>query len=214
MDPELEGQSKKLTLHYVDLDTRARAQFATLAMEIGHHCELYDSLSELYAYPPEHGLIVMRDAPSDAGGILSALARLEKAGIWLPVIAVGDAPSPHKIVEAIKAGALDYLSLPLEGSRLERCLVRTAEEAKRTSSLRRRKIEVQELIDRLSTREAEVLDLLACGHSNKLIARELGISPRTVEIHRANMMNKLGARHAASAVRIKLESEQVQLASL
>jgi DNA-binding CsgD family transcriptional regulator len=56
-------------------------------------------------------------------------------------------------------------------------------------------------------REREVLDWLAEGSSNKAIARELDISPRTVEIHRANMMTKLGARHAAEAVRLKLEAK-------
>ncbi|MBL0922469.1 MAG: response regulator transcription factor, partial [Phycisphaerales bacterium] len=59
----------------------------------------------------------------------------------------------------------------------------------------------------LTPREREVLDWLAEGSSNKAIARELDISPRTVEIHRANMMTKLGARHAAEAVRLKLEAK-------
>ena len=60
---------------------------------------------------------------------------------------------------------------------------------------------------RLSRREREVLDWLSEGSSNKAIARQLCISPRTVEIHRANMMSKLGARHAAEAVRLRLEAQ-------
>jgi FixJ family two-component response regulator len=68
-------------------------------------------------------------------------------------------------------------------------------------------IEARDRISTLSTREREVLDWLAEGSSNKAIARELDISPRTVEIHRANMMNKLGARHAAEAVRLRLEAK-------
>jgi FixJ family two-component response regulator len=67
-------------------------------------------------------------------------------------------------------------------------------------------IEARDRISTLSTREREVLEWLARGSSNKAIARELAISPRTVEIHRANMMNKLGARHAAEAVRLRLEA--------
>ena len=72
---------------------------------------------------------------------------------------------------------------------------------------RRRMIEARNRISNLSRREREVLDWLAEGSSNKAIARELEISPRTVEIHRANMMSKLGARHAAEAVRLKLEAQ-------
>lgn len=68
-------------------------------------------------------------------------------------------------------------------------------------------IEARDRIATLSAREREVLDWLADGSSNKVIARELDISPRTVEIHRANMMNKLGANHAAEAVRLKLEAK-------
>jgi FixJ family two-component response regulator len=68
-------------------------------------------------------------------------------------------------------------------------------------------IEARDRISTLSTREREVLDWLAEGSSNKAIARELDISPRTVEIHRANMMNKLGVRHAAEAVRLRLEAK-------
>jgi FixJ family two-component response regulator len=67
-------------------------------------------------------------------------------------------------------------------------------------------IEARSLISCLSGREREVLDWLTRGSSNKVIARELDISPRTVEIHRANMMAKLGASHAAEAVRLKLEA--------
>ena len=59
---------------------------------------------------------------------------------------------------------------------------------------------------RLSKRERQVLELLARGSSNKLIARELSISPRTVEIHRANMLNKIGANHTSEAIRIAIEA--------
>ncbi|WP_255548125.1 response regulator transcription factor [Erythrobacter ani] len=68
-------------------------------------------------------------------------------------------------------------------------------------------IEARGRIANLSVREREVLDWLTEGSSNKVIARRLEISPRTVEIHRANMMHKLGARHAADAVRLRLEAK-------
>jgi DNA-binding CsgD family transcriptional regulator len=69
--------------------------------------------------------------------------------------------------------------------------------------MRRSMVEAQRRIATLSRRERQVLDWLAQGSSNKLIARALDISPRTVEIHRANMMDKLGVQHSAEAVRLQ-----------
>ena len=209
METEILETFEKQTLHFVEGDARERARFAQMAMRLGHTCELYDGLSELAAYPPREGIILMRD-DEQMGGIINAIKSLEEMEIWLPVIAFGEAPNPRKIVDAIKVGALDYIVMPIEDNRLERCLDRTADEAKRTSRLRRRRIEAQRMIEKLSARENEVLDLLADGQSNKLIAYNLGISPRTVELHRSNMMNKLEATHSASAVRIKLEADHLQ----
>ena len=85
-------------------------------------------------------------------------------------------------------------------------MARSAREADAQRQQRARAAEARQRISRLSMREREVLDRLAEGCSNKAIARELEISPRTVEIHRMKMMGKLGARHAAEAVRLRLEA--------
>lgn len=196
----------KQTLHYVDENVGNRARFAQVATELKYHCELYENLEELLAYAPGNGIVIIKDSPKIGGGVVGAMEWLEKLGIWLSVIAVGDVVSPYMIVDAIKAGALDYIGLPIEAKRLQRSLARTVEEAGQVARFRRRKVEARQLLEKLSYREAEVLERLADGSSNKIIARELGISPRTVEVHRANMMHKLGAAHAAEAVRIKIEA--------
>ncbi|MEM9501202.1 MAG: LuxR C-terminal-related transcriptional regulator [Pseudomonadota bacterium] len=197
--------SRKATLHFIDSSSRHRAELARVGFALGHHAEVYGDLSDLSVHPPREGIIVARDAVEE-GGVAMALERLSRLGIWLPLIAVDTQPRPTRIVEAIKAGALDYLSLPLDPERFGRCLTRIAKEAEVFGAARRRMIEARDRISSLSNREREVLDWLAEGSSNKVIARELDISPRTVEIHRANMMTKLGARHAAEAVRLKLEA--------
>ena len=173
---------------------------------LGHHSEVYGDIAELSTHPPRDGIVIARDLPSE-GGLPVVLDRLNRLGIWLPVVAIDEDPSPRRIVDAIKAGALDFLSLPLDPVRLQRCLDRVRQEAETFGAARRRMIEARDRIRTLSAREREVLDWLAKGSSNKGIARELDISPRTVEIHRANMMSKLGARHAAEAVRLKLEAQ-------
>ena len=80
-------------------------------------------------------------------------------------------------------------------------------EADQHAERRRREVEAQRAIAMLSRREREVLELLSAGCSNKEIARRLDISPRTVEIHRGNMMTKLGAGHAADAVRLWIDAQ-------
>jgi FixJ family two-component response regulator len=197
--------TRKAILHFIDADTRQRAELARVGFSLGHHAEVYGDLSELGAHPPREGIVIARDSAAE-GGVAVILERLSRLGIWLPLIAVDVQPRPGRIVDAIKAGALDYLSLPLDPERFERCLARIEKEAEDFGQARRRMIEARDRISSLSAREREVLEWLAEGSSNKVIARELDISPRTVEIHRANMMNKLGARHAAEAVRLKLEA--------
>jgi FixJ family two-component response regulator len=198
--------NRKASLHFIDSCSRQRAELARVGFALGHHSEVYGDLSELAVHPPREGIIIARDTPED-GGVDMILERLGRLGVWLPLIAVDVQPRPNRIVEAIKAGALDYLALPLDPERFTRCLLRIEKEAEQFGAARRRMIEARDRISTLSSREREVLDWLAEGSSNKAIARELDISPRTVEIHRANMMTKLGARHAAEAVRLKLEAK-------
>lgn len=196
---------ERQVIHFVDAASRMRADVARVAFGLGHHAEVYADLGELCEHPRPRGIVVVRDDLA-AGGMAATLELLARRGIWLPLVAMDEAPSTARVVAAIKAGALDYLPLPLEPERLAAMLGRIGEEARAHAEARRRMIEARGRIDNLSVREREVLDWLAQGSSNKAIARELAISPRTVEIHRANMMNKLGAGHAAEAVRLRIEA--------
>lgn len=203
--------AEKLPLHFVDPSSRARAELARFGFSLGHHCEVYGHVGELAKHPPRRGIILVHDSEGAVAGggddvIGTAMERLAALGVWLPLVAIGDGGRAAQIVAAIKAGALDYLVLPVDLAKLGHCLERIAAEAEAYAEARRRMIEARQRIANLSVREREVLDWLSAGSSNKSIARELAISPRTVEIHRANMMLKLGTRHAAEAVRLKLEA--------
>lgn len=207
----IETLNPKLPLHFVESDTLLRAEMVRVGSSIGHHCELYSDFSELAVYPPRSGIIFIHDYVG-SGGIDYASERLFRLGISLPIVAMHKAPTPGQVVKAIKDGALDYLVLPLKAERLEACLARVSTEAARVAQRRQRAISAQGRIATLSHREREVLDALASGESNKGIARQLQISPRTVEIHRANMMTKLGARHAVQAINLKMEAALVGVA--
>jgi FixJ family two-component response regulator len=196
---------QRLMLHIVDGDSRSRAEQARTAFALGHHGEVYSDLTELLGRPPEHGVILLRQRAMDVS-LGELFERLGERGIWLPVIVCAEELQLELVVGAIKSGALDYLQLPLENGRLARSLARVAVEAEAHGSARRRLAEARRRVAQLSKREREVLELLSLGNSNKIIARELSISPRTVEIHRANMMTKLRAGHAAEAVRVWLRA--------
>jgi two-component system, LuxR family, response regulator FixJ len=196
---------QRLKLHITGGDSRLRAEQSRLAFEMGHHAEVYSDLAELIDTAPREGVIIACQNVL-AGGVDRLLERLGEAGIWLSVIAASNDPDVDDVVQAIRAGALDYLRLPLTREEFVRMAAHVIADGGRQAESRRRLIEARQRIGMLSRREREVLDWLSEGCSNKAIARALDISPRTVEIHRANMMDKLGATHAADAVRLRMEA--------
>lgn len=205
----------RITFHIVGGNSRSRAEQSRLILSLGHHAEVYGDLEELIDRPPRDGLIIAcLDLLPDTLNVV--MTKLVARGVWAPLVAARTEPQIHEIVEAIRNGAMDFLKLPLDVGEIRRALSQLSSDAGRHADARRRLIDARQRISNLSPRESEVLDWLAEGCSNKAISRELGISPRTVEIHRANMMQKLGANHSAEAVRLRLDSGlplQVSLAS-
>lgn len=196
----------RLAIHIVDGDSRSRAEQARIAFTLGHHAEVYSDIAELLARPPREGIVLARQRAMEVS-LRDLFDKMGKQGIWLPVIVCDEEPQIEQVVGAIKNGALDYLQLPLEAGRLARSIARVVAEADAHGRARWCRAEARRRVAALSRRERQVLEWLAVGSSNKIIARELEISPRTVEIHRANMMTKLQAAHAAEAVRVWLQSE-------
>jgi FixJ family two-component response regulator len=130
-------------------------------------------------------------------------------GRWFPVIAFSEQPDAPKIVQAILDGAIDYVTWPIAGKDLAATLERALERAERIGNAKAREVTARARIRKLTRREREVLSGVASGLSNRLIGQSLAISPRTVEIHRANMLKKLGADHTSEAIRIAIESDLV-----
>ncbi len=202
---KIAGMEQRITIHIVGGNSRSRAEQSRLVLALGHHAEVYSDLVELIDRPPRSGVIIASDDVLERG-VSALLDDLADAGIWTPLVAAKPHPEVEEVVKAIQAGALDFLELPLSEAEVQRMVAHVHSDAGRHAEARRRLIDARRRIGTLSPREREVLDWLSEGCSNKAIARNLEISPRTVEIHRANMMDKLGANHAAEAVRLRIEA--------
>jgi two-component system response regulator FixJ len=142
---------------------------------------------------------------SDDG--IHILKRIKAMFTGTPVFMLSDAPDVDATVLAMKAGASDVISKPVDTEHFVRAVREALRKDVHMGALQggRRPIEVRGFAH-LTPREREVLQLVTNGQSNKEAGRELGISPRTIEVHRARVMEKLGARNTADLMRIVLTS--------
>lgn len=196
-------------VHIVDRDPKRRAALARHAFAQGLHAEIYDGTEELYKAIPRDGILFIHDDGANSQ-ISTVTARLAEQGRWCPVIGYCDNPSPALVVGAVKGGALDFIVTPFDGNAIEQAAAGVANDIVSQSAMWERSVQAHSMIRRLSERERQVLDALVTGQSNKAIARDLAISPRTVEIHRMKMMAKLGARNAAEAVRLHAQAGNME----
>jgi two-component system response regulator FixJ len=148
-----------------------------------------------------HGGCVLQDLRMPEMDGLEVQARLLLINPDLPVIVVTAQGDVQTAVRAMKAGAADFIEKPYSDD----ALIAAIESALKTSAAEGRTDDIAKaasLIDTLSPRERQVLEALVAGQQNKVIAFDLGISVRTVEVHRARMMDRLGVHQFAEAVRL------------
>ena len=135
---------------------------------------------------------------------LELVRRLKSAGAPHPVIVItghGDVPLA---VEAMKAGVVDFLEKPFEEDALPAAIQSALSSSPQAVEEDPERERIRSVLEALSPREAEVLEGVVEGKLNKVIAHELGISPRTVEVYRANVMSKTGARGLSELIRMVL----------
>jgi two-component system, LuxR family, response regulator FixJ len=197
---------QSLNLLLVDSDLRRRAAVCHQLSASGIHAEPFEDVAELKRRWPSEGVILAEDK---AGDIAALVEHMTEAGCWLPVVAFSERPMVGRVVRAVMAGAVDYLEWPASPAHIRAALAEIDANAARIGSLRLREAKAQSRVRKLTRREREVLAGVATGLSNRMIGDRLAISPRTVEIHRANMLNKMGANHTAEAIRIAIEASLV-----
>ena len=156
---------------------------------------------------PKQGCLVADIRMPDMSG-LELQEEVAKRHLDLPVIIMtghGDVPLA---VRAMKAGAVDFLEKPFDDEKMLSSVRRALEIGSRARGRNAEAIAAKTLLASLTPRERGVLDKLVQGRSNKVVAYELGISPRTVEIHRAHIMGKMEASSLSDLVRVVLAAEQ------
>ncbi|MFL0356923.1 response regulator transcription factor [Erythrobacter sp. GH1-10] len=134
---------------------------------------------------------------------------LDRVGYTGAIVAYSVSKGCHveRAVQAIQSGFQDYIVAIDSPDKVVRRAMVSIEKARQIVELRRRAVCARNQLNELTKRESEVLSAITKGNSNKQIARALQISPRTVEIHRSNMMKKIGARNVGEAVRIAMLGE-------
>jgi len=192
-------------VYVIDDDEALRESLAFLLRTAQMEVQVYASATGfLDALPSAGSGCIITDVRMPGMGGIELLRRLSELNVGLPVIVVtghGDVPLA---VEAMKIGAVDFLEKPFDDDVLiasvRSALSRQVGETKRHSE----RTEIENKLAALSNRERDVLGGLVGGRANKQIAFDLGISPRTVEIYRANLMNKMQAGSLSELVRMAL----------
>jgi two-component system response regulator FixJ len=195
-------------VHLVDDDEAIRRSVGFMLKTSGFQVRVYESGIELLksASSLEPGCVLLDIRMPGMDG-LEVLAALRAKGVSLPVIIMTGHGDVSLAVQAMKAGALDFIEKPFEKAVLVSAIDQGVERLKRSAADVDGADEAAVKLKALTPREREVLDGLAKGLPNKTIAYDLGISPRTVEIHRANLMTKLGVRSLSEALRIAFAAQ-------
>ncbi len=192
-------------VHVIDDDEAVRRSLALLLFSAGHTVRTYDSaesfLTVLNRTRALDGCVVVDVRMPGMDG-LQLQAHLAARGLHLPVVVVTGHADIALAVRAMKAGARDFIEKPYTNERMLEAVTAALASGRLDLTRARRMSDARARVARLSAREHDVLRELVAGRPNKLVAHALSISPRTVEIHRANMMEKLGVRSLSEAVRI------------
>lgn len=196
-------------VHVVDDDEAIRRSVAFALKTSGFQVRLYTNGSELLksAGKLEEGCILLDIRMPGMDG-LEVQEALKTKGVTLPVIIMTGHGDVSLAVRAMKAGALDFIEKPFQKAVLLTAIEQGLGRLERAAANREQASEAAVKLQGLTPREREVLDGLAKGLPNKSIAYDLGISPRTVEIHRSNLMSKLGVRSLSEALRIAFAAQE------
>lgn len=194
-------------IHIVDDDASVRASTSFLLRSCGYATQIYASGGEFLerVHLAEGCILLDLRMPGMDG--FAVQAELARRNVDLPIVLMtghGDVPSA---VRALKLGALDFIEKPFTEGQLNEAVQQALAAAASQQKGRSKRRHALKCVGRLSPREMQILRGLVAGMTNKEIARQFEISPRTVEMHRANMMRDMGCESLTDVIRIAIEAE-------
>ncbi|WP_292063548.1 response regulator FixJ [Brevundimonas sp. UBA7664] len=192
-------------IHVVDDDSAIRDSLAFLLDTAGLSCRTYESAAALLAEAGNlaPGCIVTDVRMPDMSG-LDMVRRLSEMGVRQPVIVMTGHADVPLAIEAVRAGVKDFIEKPFDDEALLSSIRSALADHAGTAEREGQDAEVRDRLASLSARERQVLEGLVAGRANKVIAYDLEISPRTVEVYRANVMTKMQARSLSELVRMTI----------
>ena len=195
--------SSDVIIHIVDDEEPVRKSLAFLLSISGHAARVHESATAFLSVAKDmrNACLITDLRMPDMSGV-ELLRRLHEEGAMLPTIVItghGDVPMA---VEAMKAGALDFIEKPFEDEVLLDAVARAVAELENRPRAEEDGEAIRRRLAELSDREKQVMTGVVAGLANKTIAYDLNISPRTVEVHRANVMAKMNAKNLPELVRM------------
>ncbi len=205
-NPPGKESKRKPVIYLVDDDEGMRRALSVLMTTVGYNAVAFARPGEFLAKfdPDQHGCLVLDVRMPEMSG-LEVQQHLNRSGALVPVILItghGDIPMA---VQAMKDGAFDFLQKPFRDQELLDRINAALKQDAENRAMVEQQADLRRRAESLTPRELEVMNLVVDGKANKVIAIDLGLSERTVEIHRANVMEKMGARSVAHLVKMQLK---------
>jgi two-component system response regulator DctR len=201
------------TAHIVADDEAIRSALAWLFDSRGVPTSVYRSVEDfLERFPPTQDGVscLVLDIRMEGMTGIELQDHLIASGIQVPIIFLTGHGSVPIAVSALRKGAVDFIEKPFDGNALVDRVIACLDEESRRVELRSRHATVKEKLANLTLRDQQVMERVLAGKYNKVIADELGISMRTVEVHRSAILRKMGVRNAVELARLLADAESLQ----
>ena len=193
------------TVFVVDDDPAMRNSLRWLIESVGLAVAAYATAEEfLERYEPSRPGCLVLDVRMPGMSGLDLQDALAQRRITIPTIVITGHAEVAMAVRAVKAGAVDFIPKPFSDQLLLDRIRQALEQDRRDRETREHETDVARRVSHLTQREREVMDLIVAGKANKEVAAELGVSPKTVEVHRAHVMEKMRVASLADLVRLAL----------